>query len=438
MAFTAAGLSALGLPDAVLAGFSHEFRGGMAEPSRARQLGDVGEDAPVQWQWGYAAGEPHVIVMSFAAPGSFDRVKAHCEGAAWEAGFEPVRSLDTSNLDGVEPFGFADGASQPRISWDQQRRTPRHQGEYTNLVALGEFLLGFRNEYGKYTDRPLLDPGPASSALPDAEEAPGRKDLGRNGTYLVMRQLSQDVHRFWRFLHDQSGGDPAEAEKLGSMMVGRTRPGAPLVPVEERAIEGIDGPPEVARMNRFTYDHDPDGARCPLGAHIRRANPRTSDMPGNPSGLARVLLRLGFGSPGFRDDLLASARFHRVLRRGREFGPELSPRDALAAPPPSEPERGLHFICLNANISRQFEFVQNAWVMNTKFSGLSEESDPLLGHRGAIPGCPMTDHFTVPSPDGAPRRITGLPMFVRVRGGAYFFLPGLRALRFLSGDPQRA
>jgi deferrochelatase/peroxidase EfeB len=75
---------------------------------------------------------------------------------------------------------------------------------------------------------------------------------------------------------------------------------------------------------------------------------------------------------------MSSVRFHRILRRGREYGPRLSPSDALAPAPPNDPERGLHFVCLNANILRQFEFLQNAWIVNTKFSALTGESDPLL------------------------------------------------------------
>ncbi len=75
--------------------------------------------------------------------------------------------------------------------------------------------------------------------------------------------------------------------------------------------------------------------------------------------------------------------------------------------------------------------------MNTKFSGMSGESDPLLGARAPIPGCPVTDEFTMPQ-DGAPaRRVSGLPQFVSVRGGAYFFLPGLRALRFFATGARR-
>jgi deferrochelatase/peroxidase EfeB len=112
----------------------------------------------------------------------------------------------------------------------------------------------------------------------------------------------------------------------------------------------------------------------------------------------------------------------------------LRPEDALTPPLPDEPERGLHFVCLNANISRQFEFLQNAWIMNTKFSGMTNESDPLLGNREKIPGCPITHEFTAPQSDGPPRRLRDLPQFVTVRGGAYFFLPSLGALRYFAAD----
>ncbi|HXO98083.1 MAG TPA: hypothetical protein VN857_15950, partial [Chthoniobacterales bacterium] len=149
--------------------------------------------------------------------------------------------------------------------------------------------------------------------------------------------------------------------------------------------------------------------------------------------LARLFATLALCPKGFRDDLMSSVRFHRILRRGREYGPGLSPSDALAPAPPDDPERGLRFICLNANISRQFEFLQNGWLMNTKFSGLTGESDPLLGNRQPIPNCPVTDNFTRQKDDGLRCRVSGLPQFVTVRGGAYFFLPSLRALCYFAG-----
>ena len=91
-------------------------------------------------------------------------------------------------------------------------------------------------------------------------------------------------------------------------------------------------------------------------------------------------------------------------------------------------------ICLNANISRQFEFLQNAWIINTKFSGLTGESDPLLGNREQVPGCPVIADFTKPQENSLAQKVSGLPQFVTVRGGAYFFLPSLRALRYFASE----
>jgi deferrochelatase/peroxidase EfeB len=423
VAFTAAGLEALGVPPSVLAGFSPEFLTGMTEENRARRLGDVGSNDPSHWEWGYAKSAPHLMVMFFSEPGRLRAFIQDSKTNAWNAAFEEQRWLGTADLDGVEPFG-----------WERQRNVTGPQIDYSNVVALGEFLLGYPNEYNKYTDRPLLGAGSANAGgLLAAEDAPDKKDIGRNGTYLVMRTLKQDVRSFWQFVNRQSSGNSAEADKLGAAFVGRTRAGDPLVPMQEQPIPGVGPDPEQIRQNQFTFSEDPTGARCPFGAHVHRANPRNTDYPGRPTGFAKLVTMLGFGPGGFRDDLMSSVRFHRILRRGREYGPELLPENALVPAPPNDPERGLHFICLNANILRQFEFLQNAWTMSTKFSGLTDENDPLVGIREAIPGCPTTDNFTIPKDGGLRRRVSGLPQFVTVRGGAYFFLPGLRALRYFAG-----
>lgn len=431
IAFTAHGLGTLGVPESIIAGFSHEFRGGLGQESRARQLGDVGKNAPSNWTWGSYGREPHAVVMFFAEQGQLDSFTQRTRDQNWSEAFEEITSLGTSNLDGDEPFGFADGISQPQIDWEQQLKRPRIQLGYTNISALGEFLLGYRNEYGKITDRPLVESDDGAAELLNAEDAPAKKDLGRNGTYLVMRQLEQDVRGFWKFLYEQAEGDVADAEQLGAKMVGRTRAGDSLVPIQSESIPGTD--PRTVTQNQFTYESDPVGARCPFGAHVRRTNPRTSDFPERcPNALRKLMIMLGFGPKGFYDDLTSSVRFHRILRRGREYGSELLPEEALHAAPPNESPRGLHFICLNANISRQFEFLQNAWITNTKFSGITGESDPLLGNRESIPGCPVTGNFTIPGDGTLRRRVSGLPQFVTVRGGAYFFLPSLRALRYFA------
>ena len=431
IAFTAPGLTNLGLPKSVMEGFSREFRTGMSKKFRARLLGDVGRNARKHWDWSGPGSEAHLLVMFFAEHEHFDSFVQSTKGNTWSDAFEEVIWLDTSDLDGDEPFGFADGISQPQIDWEQQLERPHTQLEYTNIAALGEFLLGYRNEYGKFTDRPLLDPDAANAELLPAVDAPAKKDLGRNGTYLVMRQLEQDVREFWNFLYEQAGENIADANQLGAKMVGRTRAGDPLVPFQAESIPGTE--PRTVKQNQFTYEADPAGARCPFGAHVRRANPRNSDFPERRIGaLRKLIIMLGFGPKGFYDDLTSSVRFHRILRRGREYGSELSPEEALQPPPPGELPRGLHFICLNASISRQFEFLQNAWIASTKFAGLTRESDPLLGTRESIPGCPITGNFTIPGDGTLRQRVSKLPQFVTVRGGAYFFLPSLRALRYFA------
>lgn len=444
VAFTRQGLEALRVPQQVIAGFSAEFLSGMAgDANRSRRLGDTGANAPSTWEWGGEHNMPHLVLMLFAEDGQLDAWQQSLTGPLFQGAFEEIGRLGTSDLGGREHFGFIDGISQPQIDWSGSRTVSvnGNQLAYGNRVCLGEFLLGYPNEYSRYTERPLLDANEAGSEdLPQAEDQPAKKDLGRNGTYVVMRQLRQNVRAFWQYVDEatkslhESGYDLAEA-----MLGRRLEDGAPLMPLNQAAISGVGEAGSAAkrakdaRLNQFTFDSDPDGTRCPIGAHIRRGNPRTADLPGHPKGLlAQGLHLLGFGQTNLREDLAASVRFHRILRRGREYGPGLSPGEAMQPAPPGDPERGLHFVALNANIERQFEFIQNAWMARSKFDGLTEESDPLLGNREPVEGCPFTNTFSIPQQGKARRRLTEMPQFVTVRGGAYFFMPGIRALRFLS------
>jgi deferrochelatase/peroxidase EfeB len=228
-------------------------------------------------------------------------------------------------------------------------------------------------------------------------------------------------------------GVPEQRERLAARMVGRQRDGTPLAPTIEEEIPGI--PPQEP-LNHFTYATDPDGHACPLGAHIRRTNPRSGDFPPGVTGwLSRLVKIFGFGQNHPHEDLVASTRFHRLLRRGRSYGPALAPEEAVKPDAPAA-ERGLHFICLVANISRQFEFVQTAWCMSSKFNGARQESDPLLGNREPLASGEPTDRFHHPDPAGPTHTVCHLPQFVSVRGGGYFFLPGLRALSYLAALPN--
>ncbi|MGY0195721.1 Dyp-type peroxidase [Leptothrix sp. BB-4] len=419
VALTAPGLRALGLADDVLAGFSAEFLLGLGQDeSQARRLGDIGPNAPSGWAWGHGERTPHVLLVLLARPGRLagwaEELQVDSAGA-----FDTVATLSGTARDGREPFGFADGLSQPEPDWD--RRRPVSDAErpaYDNVGCLGEFLLGYPNEYGGYTARPLLDAArDPRGLLPEAEDEPGRRDLGRNGSYLVLRQLAQDVAGFWscmtRMAESLGDHDGDAAGRLAERLVGRRRDGQPLV---ERHGPGAED---------FDFSADPDGLRCPLGAHIRRSNPRNGDLPpGDHTGLTWLLRTLGLDAAARERDRVASTRFHRLLRRGRAYGPADAPQ-------------GLAFVALNASLSRQFEFVQAAWIASTHFDGLSGEADPLLGHRLPDEAGRPSDAMTLPQPGAAPQRLQGLPRFVTVRGGAYFFLPGVRALRWIAaqGEP---
>src|ERR1700720_4521485 len=257
VAFTWTGLRALGLPSEALAGFSAEFQSGMAgAENRSLRLGDVGASAPSAWWWGGPTNTPDVLVMLFAISGRLKEWRRTVQDGAWDAAFELILCLDTSDLDGYEPFGFKDGISQPAIDREGTRNVDSDQITYSNVVAAGEFLLGYRNEYGKYTDRPLVDStDPRTAALPPAEDVPARKDVGRNGTFVVMRTLEQDVRGFWKFLDGQTESKPGARQQLAESMVGRTMQGQPLAQTSTVPIPGIGSGPEYD-SNRFTFDQD--------------------------------------------------------------------------------------------------------------------------------------------------------------------------------------
>ncbi len=389
VALTYHGLSKLGLSEQALRSFPSEFREGMDAEHRTRILGDFDESSPDKWEWGRAESKSpiHLLLMLYAtSEPALAAFRARATETFQRAGLREEKVLGTEWLrDEKEHFGFRDGISEVPIVG--------HRGR-TDGVAAGEFLLGYPNEYGKLTASP--------------HDTAGR-DLGRNGTYLVFRQLRQDVRSFWSWLYDKANGDVAECIRLASKMVGRWPNGASLVRHPESAPAGDAA--DVADNDFHYLAEDAGGARCPLGSHIRRTNPRDS---------------LGADTrPG--DSKLAN--LHRIIRRGRAYGPPLSPdltpASFLAESTDGE-ERGLHFICMNANIERQFEFVQQTWSNNGKFAGLRNDPDPLIGARHGA-----DSQFTIQREQQVRKRVVGLPNFVRTRGGAYFFMPGLAALKRL-------
>lgn len=428
IAFTATGLAALEMAPQVLATFSREFLEGMDQTDRADALGDREKNDPSGWEWGQKAKAVDALLMVYALEPLIDTHVAS-ERAAMAGAFEVLERPSRLLPDDKEHFGWRDGLSMPVIAGvpkrvEQQRRSkPKKTREsWTAPIPAGEFLLGYRNDYKVYTECPTVDfaddPADLLPPTPDAM----KKSIGRNGSYLVYREMTQDVHAFWGYLAKSSreaGGDPAaRAIALGAKMVGRWPEGAPLVTsphADDRAHRDD---------NAFHYKDDFIGTGCPRGAHIRRANPRD-------------VLAL---EDRDAESSLLMVRKHQMIRRGRPFGPpvveSMDPREMIAAPRDTE-RRGLHFICLVGDINRQFEFVQRAWIHSGTFDSMYKDGDPISGGRNAPGSENPNDEFTCPA---APvrRKYKAMPQFSTVIGGAYFFLPGLAALRFIARHPGPA
>jgi Dyp-type peroxidase family len=379
IAFTHAGLRAMQLPESSLASFAPEFKQGMAQ--RAALLGDTEESSPEHWDGPLGTQDVHVLILfNTLSPAALDERRRWFDEMLTRLGGLKVVYEQAGGVlpSGAEHFGFMDGFSQPSIADALQKAcpgqgTPQPDGSWKDL-QLGEFVLGYPDEEGLLPDAPQ----------PDA--------LGRNGTYLVFRKLHEHVVRFRTFLREQAKGYAGDEELLAAKLVGRWRDGTPLVLSPDRM--DPDLVKDNGRNNDFRYGDDPDGYKCPFSAHIRRANPRED-------GLGKIANR------------------HRIIRRGVTYGPEL--------PPGAEEDgqdRGVIFIALNSSINRQFEFIQSQWINDGNIFGLGSDKDPLAGdHHGkgkmTVPGDP-------------PYFLSPLPRFVTVKGGEYFFMPGINALQWMA------
>jgi len=411
IAFTASGLATLGLPADALETFSFPFLEGMVDQRRSRILGDFDNSDPQYWHWGGPLNERvDMILLAYAIDDDelATRLNEIRESVAHSGGITEVLQLDASRQsDNREHFGFADGIGQPTIGgggpFAHQHEKQLERTSHATLLKPGEFILGYADESGQVANLPTLAwADDLSRALPPVPEPSGRTALGSNGSYLVFRQMAQHVAEFWNCFENAARlpngrSDAAERELLAAKAIGRWKSGAPLVLAPD------NDNPALHDRNDFAYTCDNHGLKCPIGAHIRRANPRDSLDHDHP------------------DAALHSVRRHRLLRRARSYGKRADDPfvdDGKA--------RGLHFICLVADLERQFEFVQQTWIHNPAFAGLNRETDPLIGARVA------PAHFTAPATP-VRRRVHGLSHFITVRGGAYFFLPGLRALRCLAG-----
>jgi Dyp-type peroxidase family len=373
VAFTWNGLRALGVEESALATFPEEFREGMV--ARAEVLGDTGAHAPACWVDKTSSPDLHAVVILFARNDE-ERERCVIEQRKLLAECPGVELLSSLDLEATPPFeyahdhfGYRDRLSQPVIEGSGDEPTP---GSGAPLKP-GEFILGYPDESG---------PGPA---LPQPEI------ISRNGSFMAYRRLEEHVGRFRDFLRENSK-TPEEQELLAAKLMGRWRSGAPLVLAPDKDDPELGADPQ--RNNNFNYKHeDPQGYAVPLGSHMRRMNPR---------------------------DTAANMNRRRMIRRGATYGPYLPEGTA-----DDGQERGIAAFVICASLIRQFEFAQNVWVNDRNFHELGNERDPICGAQDG------TLEFKIPKRP-IRRKIVGLPVFTTLRGGGYFFLPGLKALRWLA------
>ena len=365
--------------------------------ARARLVGDTGPSGPEHWIGGFGGGADHVLVtlhaLSPEAMVSYsDRLTAQfADGDA----FRQIWRQDGMALMAMEDgkpvptarvhFGYTDGIGQPTIRGGPERYPPDHQ------QPCEPWLFVLQQEAENYL-------------VPEPHE------LGLNGSFAAFKMAMMDVVGFRDFLQSQK--DKIDPELLAAKMCGRWRNGVPLAlsPDTNSPPGGI--PPE--QLNNFEYVNpdgsgDPKGLRCPVGAHIRRINPRGQPITGQ-------------GVPG------GSNNTHRLIRRGLPYGPAYDPTK-----PYDGIERGLLGYFINSNLENQYEFVLSQWVNDSEYAGAvrlpPKSKDPIVGAQD-----PAESIFVIPQPNGAPPiKITGFSSFVTTRAAAYCFLPSVTALKFISG-----
>ncbi len=421
LAFTATGLARMGLGDA-LATFAAPFQEGMHQEDRRRRLGDdertVIAGGPA-WS-GNAHDEPqtpdlvHALLLLYDASETDAASWADEVALALQPGAAVVRrigldlQLDERRL-AREHFGFTDGLSQPAPYGNEVVLTNGHKvsRDRWHGIPCGDIVMGHANAHHEPAPGPYIpDPGPAArppGLSPDGAPE-GFLNFGLDGSYMVVRELRQYVAAFWQSLDQGAAAilarNPAATHVtpiwLAERIVGRDIDGHLLCPSGSMAALK-NGQPN----NGIGFIHnDPHSHGCPAGSHVRRANPR--------DGLAK--------DTADAQTLLDAANNHRILRRGRKYGPKVDdPRTD------DQQDRGLLFMCLNTDLVRQFEFIQQTWLLNQNFATLFDETDPLVGPKGT---------FTIS--EKPLRRIVDVETFVKLAGGEYFFLPSLPALAYLA------
>jgi len=450
IAFTYQGLKMLGVPRKSLQSFPEDFAMGMK--ARKAIVGDDENSAPEKWDKIWHDEAIHIWISINAKEDTelenryteicsllalCNNGVAQLKGHRGPGGAENLDYQSASAIykNGIpqprEHFGYRDGISDPYFS--ASGGNPRRvigggkptRGDPATIqgwepLETGEFILGHRDE---------------SYETPAAPLPPL---LAFNGTFMVYRKLHENVGSFNRYLDETGAEYPGGKEMLAAKFAGRWRDsGAPLTlfPTQEQAdafgknLDDIETKIYAAQPNppkelvaeyialkqqlvAYNYSKDLAGARCPLGAHVRRINPRGALEEGKDA----------YKTPG------ALVNRRRILRRGLPYG---EVKDDQA----NDGDHGIIFMVINASISRQFEFVQQQWINYGNDFKLANDKDPLLGnHRTDANGKPEGRMMIESDPKGdtPPFFCSNMPRFVETRGGDYFFIPSLTALHLLA------
>ncbi|MDT8999571.1 peroxidase [Paucibacter sp. APW11] len=455
LAFSYQGLKNLDLPVASLIGFSPEFVQGMKD--RHDILGDNGPSAPEHWDpiWRenreIRERDVHIFVQINARTPALReagyqwlqaRVAQYAEGVSLLSGHRADEGalIDYQDVEIIfengkptskEHFGYTDGIGDPAFEgmpnapdYVLGRGKQMADGSWAPL-ATGEFLLGHIDEAQEYPP------------------APDPQLLSRNGSYMVYRKLHENVASFEAYLDQhaeayarscgQHGASAAERrELLAAKFVGRWRDnGAPLVKAHDFAAKKVfDAQLAAANdaeqdklLSNWTYDEDMSGGKCPFSSHIRRINPRASLQmirdPGDKPGSLKVSTD-AFDTPG------ALSNRRRVLRRGLPYG-RVKDRSR------NDGNHGIVIMMLNADINRQFEFVQQQWINYGNDFKAGNDKEILLGNHSVDERYPSKAVLQVePDSEHAPYFLSKIPRLVETRGGEYFFVPSMTALRMIA------
>ena len=371
LAFTYQGLLKLGVPYKPAAE-ADCFTEGMR--ARSHLLGDLGESETCNWDEPWRSRDIHLLAWVHAPDEkALNDAIAGLRGLDGFAGLvdEHVQKarqlLDDSNQP-VENFGFRDGYSQPWVAGVDVNKSPGlGRGKLDEWgswrpIALGEFVLG---EPDESNDTPPL---------------PRPESVYHHGSFLVVRKLAQNVARWKEFIGREEESRGLATGTLGPMIFGRHTDGRPVW-LEDTKYTGY---------NNFTFDNDPEGFLCPLGSHIRRANPR---------------------SAGSFIGALTSRR--RMLRRGMTYVENRAADD--------EWSQGIMFVAVVARLGDQFEFVQRMWLNDGDRQGQGTDRDVIGG------GGDGTTRMVLQRPN-QPIVIRDIPQFVKTLGGEYFFVPSMAGL----------